>query len=345
MTYKGESYGDPDAVCDFPPFQLQKVVASSLYDILVDGVPEVIRSPSYAILKAYSLPQGELLKLFEGLAGYDDPRLAVCKWVGDNMDMLERFVPPTYPRVIEDKDQNALKYATLLLGIFSLYMTLWTARKVYVNRRRSAIRFAQVEFLAVVLVGSLLTALGAMIGGFSQNHAVCVAESWLVYLGYSLSLVPQIVKIAAINRIRSGSHSFRRFQINLRNLYGAVALVSLFVVAYLSAWTVMDTPKSSVRYILTDTKNMKGETIVLASYSCGSETMVWEYVAFTWNGLLLLAALVLTIQTWDVIRSFSESKTLGLLIVSFVSRRPRQVHSHSHIVESTQILYFSFSAD
>ena len=85
------------------------------------------------------------------------------------MEKVEQFIPPTYPRVQQDMDQRVLLYTSLLLGIISALMVIWTAHRVYANRKKDIIRTAQVDFLAFVLFGSLLTAIGSAVGGFSRN--------------------------------------------------------------------------------------------------------------------------------------------------------------------------------
>eukprot|EP00526_Cylindrotheca_closterium_P003914 CAMPEP_0113633486 /NCGR_PEP_ID=MMETSP0017_2-20120614/17428_1 /TAXON_ID=2856 /ORGANISM="Cylindrotheca closterium" /LENGTH=1188 /DNA_ID=CAMNT_0000544129 /DNA_START=312 /DNA_END=3878 /DNA_ORIENTATION=+ /assembly_acc=CAM_ASM_000147 len=314
LLHKAESFGTAEAVCDDPPVQLQKATSSALYDLLFDGVPEAIQSPAYAVLKAYTLPEMELSRFLEDLNREDDPRRAVCDWVHDNMETLKRFIPPTYPRVQEDVDQTVLMYTSLSLGALSATLVVLTAWKVWLNRKENVIRFAQFEFLALVLLGSLLTAIGAIIGSLPRSDSICMAELWFIYLGYSLALVPQIVKVAAINRLMSAARRYQRLRLNLKNLYGAVTAVSLLVVIYLVLWTILDAPQKQTHYTLTDSLTASGETIVMASYSCGSDNAFWEFIAISWNGLLLISAVVLAIQSRNVVQEFNESHTLGILI-------------------------------
>ena len=56
-------------------------------------------------------------------------------------------------------------------------------------------RFSQWEFLILLLMGLLLVSEGSILLAIPPTNASCVAVQWLVGIGYTLELVPLIVKV------------------------------------------------------------------------------------------------------------------------------------------------------
>eukprot|EP00957_Ditylum_brightwellii_P166427 12668370-Ditylum_brightwellii.AAC.1 len=86
----------------------------------------------------------------------------------------------------------------------------------------------------------------------------CVARQWIATLGFSLELVPIIVKVAAINRLFSQSKKMKRVKINQKHLYTCVAAVIVIVAIYLSVWTAADPPTRQSDSKLTEKNNGRG---------------------------------------------------------------------------------------
>ena len=187
------------------------------------------------------------------------------------------------------------------------------------------IRYAQVEFLWILLFKALTLALGAIVAALPPTDASCVAEVWLVNCGYTLILVPLIIKVAAINRLNHASKRMLRVTLNRIWLMGATALVCFSIVVFLAIWTGMDAPTQTAEYELTDqlTSSSDGSynqfassTVVHVGYYCSSESVAWKFVSVAWNAVLLLCCTVLAVQTRKVRQEFRESTVLGLLIYS-----------------------------
>lgn len=58
-------------------------------------------------------------------------------------------------------------------------------------------RYAQVDFLLMILGGLFFVALAALFYSLEPSKVVCVCRQWFVAVGYSLELVPLAVKVAA----------------------------------------------------------------------------------------------------------------------------------------------------
>lgn len=312
--------GDPEGACEDTASQTNILIATALRNVTVD-TPESIRSPAYEVLSRYTLSDLRLSEILDYKRAGKTPRQRVCEWVDDNFDLIqETMVPPTYPRTLEENGYLGLMCSSLAIGAIATLSVLWTVRETHRQREKPIVRHAQVDFLFLVLAGSFLVALGAVLMAVPVSDPSCVAQVWFIHLGYSLSLVPQIVKVAAINRLMMAARRFRRMYLDLKSLYGAVALINSLVIAFLFVWSVLDPPRRVVEYDLSDDLTSDGETVVKLSYACSSSSDLWESVAITWYGLLLLTAVVLAFQTRSLHNEFNESQSLGNLIVSTLRR-------------------------
>jgi len=316
-------YGDPRGACDVPPQLFQKFVLKGLYNLThfdaASGteIPEAIRSPAYEVLNSFTMTEAQLLDLFDYWNTYETPRDAVCHWVVDNLDTyMNTFIPSTYPRTLQESVIGPLMYFSLALGGLVALLVLVTASIVYKFRDSLVLKFAQLEFLFLLLVGALMLAAAAIVEASPPTNATCVANIWLVNVGYTLELVPLIVKVAALNSLYQAATRMRRVTLHRSRLFGTVAIISALVILFLALWTGFDWPQVAAEYQVTDTTTDYGETIVEKLNYCRSEYMFWYYVSVGWNVVLLFAATVLAVQTRSLKQAFNESQTLGILIYS-----------------------------
>ena len=263
-------------------------------------------------------------------------RDAVCHWVIENLDILHTFVPRTYPRTIHpakssnngntsestgsdnilNSDKNVLSTIAIILGCIATALVVFMWYMVYKNRTFRAIRFAQIEFLYLLLAGLLLVAVGSILVGLKPSNATCITIIWFINFGYTLEFVPLIVKVAAVNKLIGSARRFRRVVLSRRSLFSAVLAISAIVFIFLLIWTIYDPPTRNKEYILTDIVNDDGYTIIDVTHFCSSDSAMWDYIAVGWNTLLLLCATVLAFQTRTLQKDFNESQTLAFLIYS-----------------------------
>ena len=132
-----------------------------------------------------------------GSAGFD-LRAATCDWLVNNWEEIEhQVVPRSYPRVSKDDDsqyQEPFFFVSLSLAGVALVAVLVTTALVFHMRKRRVIRHAQVEFLWILLTGLLFVSLGAIMSILPPTNATCITTIWLTNVGYTLELVPLIVK-------------------------------------------------------------------------------------------------------------------------------------------------------
>ena len=301
--------------CDNEAHALQTVMASSLRDMTL-ATPEVDRSPGYEALKHLKVSELDMNKMLQkyvagGWSGYA-ARVAVCDWVIDHQSDLAAFIPRGYPRVFEDNasyNEPLLHVAIGCGGVAVLYVLLaavmvcrYSAAKVFV--------YAQVPFVVMVLFGMLLVACGSIFLALEPQDPICVSQKWFITLGYTLELVPLLVKIAAINRVVAATRRMKRVRLSMRSLCLTVVALVLVVIVFLTLWTALDSPNRH------EDRYLKGVNVVSTSVVCASDSALWDPIVLCWNGILILCATVLAFQSRDVQEEFNDSKSLGTMIYS-----------------------------
>lgn len=316
-----ERLGVPDGACENKPDLLEKAIVRSLYDLTHTnsfGQNDAFTSPGYEVLKSFSIDNFQLSDIFNYWEAKASPREAICQWIVENMDYMERFVPPSYPRAIERKDErrNWLLYASLGLGSLASVLVALTTFVIWKKRHQRAVMVAQVEFLLLVLSGAGILAVGSIVVGSLPSDNSCVAAWWLVLVGYTLELIPLIVKMTAIHRVVSAAKRLRRIVLKRESLLGAVGAVCALVLVYLAVWTIVDPPRRMEERFLADRQNSDGYVIVETSYFCRSGNLTWPYIATAWVMALLLWASLIAFQARKLDKDFNESRTLAFMIYS-----------------------------
>eukprot|EP00957_Ditylum_brightwellii_P075448 5734086-Ditylum_brightwellii.AAC.1 len=162
-----------------------------------------------------------MAEIWENMLQLNSPREAVCQWAVDNFDYLDSFIPNSYPRVI---------------------------RKGADNTGLSGCR-------------ALLISIGAILLAVPATDSTCGASIWFVNLGYTLELVPLILKVAAINKLMVAAKKMKRVVVQRKSLFYGVAGVCLFAIIFLALWTGFDRPRKNPSYDLTDSITENEETI------------------------------------------------------------------------------------
>lgn len=315
--------GEPEEACEWPAEPLRKLIAANLADVLnAQDVPEAERNPAYDMMRLFQMDELQLGQLFDLESSLGDPRDAVCTWLTDNLSFIDSAMPVTFPRVISDSAEAVLSKWVLVLGILAAFMVAVTALLVYQKREKPSVKYAQLDFLFILLAGALLVSVGAILNGVRASDASCLAGIWFVHLGYTLELVPLIIKVAALNKLMTSAQRFERVKLSRRSLHGAVALVGLAVCIVLAVWSATDPPRQVAEHSMSDDLSPPGERLFDAwivdreLYCSSGESDAWEFAGLGWNTLLLLAASVLAFQTRNLKEDFNESRTLAFLIYS-----------------------------
>ena len=367
--------GDPVGACGAEVQTLEKVVVQNLYHTIyktrtIDSSDrlrgsaqqnagggrdedEALRSPAYEAVKNFHISEFDIGKIFEdwrdrfrdrNLTGYStwsgngaDPRYAVCQWVAANAEHLQTFIPHTYPRKLQEDDP----YDTLIFKLVLAFAVFVTACIVMAGvatfflRDEPAFKTAQLPFLYMVLFGLLTISIGAIFFSLEPRSGTCVARSWLITMGYTLELVPLIVKIGAISTMLQAAKKMRRVTIPRERLFGIVGGICLVTALFLTTWTLVDPPTRGRQLTLqledpSESTNSSAQptrawwqastTPVNVSYYCRSSgSAVWYTISLAWQFFLLLCAAVLAIQTRRIQRRWNESRTLAIMVYTQTS--------------------------
>lgn len=313
-----ERVGDPAGVCDEPPQAIDKLIVATLREATSGlQIPKAERSPAYDVLNSFTISEFQIFEIFDYWKAEPTPRDALCRWASENVDYLYAFVPDTFPRSVEkSNDKSALFYVTTILGSLAVVLVVVTAFLVHRQRKKPAIRYAQISFMRLLLAGDFLVSIGAIVKGIPPTTVSCMCSLWFVNIGFTLEFAPLIVKVAAINKMMASAQRMQRTKIRMKNLFFSVAVITGIVVIYLILWTVLDPPTKQGEYSLTTTLAEDQSTIIDVSYYCSSESDAWAFIAVGWDVLLLLVATVLAIAMRNIREEFNESRTLAFLIYS-----------------------------
>jgi hypothetical protein len=316
-----ERLGTPESACDNQPDLIDKAIAKSLHDLTYKnsfGQNVASTSPGYEVLKLFTIDNFHLSDIYSYWEEKPSPREAICQWIVDNMEYVERFIPPSYPRATQamNEKNNPLLYASIGAGSLATTLVALTATVIWRKRRQRAVVVAQVEFLMLVLSGAGILAVGSILAGAIPSNRSCVAAWWLILFGYTLELIPLIVKMTAIHRVVSAAKRLRRIVLKRSSLLGAVGAVCFLVVLYLAVWTIVDPPRRTEELFLSESRNSQGFVIVETSYYCSSGNVAWPYIATGWIVMLLVWASLIAFQARKVDKDFNESRTLAFMIYS-----------------------------
>ena len=330
--------GKPEGACDQEAHALQKVFAKSLREVTY-SFDAADRSPGYDFLLNLKITDIEVNDIItrwmdKNVDKYgNDAREAVCGWVVDHLDYLHDFIPIGYPRVLSDDWAYDLWYLYIAqaLACFTWFCVSTASYTAFENRERKVFVHAQVYFIQLLLLGFSMISVGALITAMEPSKGTCVAVPWLITLGYSVALIPTLVKTSIINKaLRSGIPRRRRVVINPRRMAYMVLAPLVCIIAYISAWTAIDPlVDKEVRVLLDES----GEDVSLRT-RCESESSAWYLISMGWIMLLLLLASTIAYQSQNIPQEFNESKTLG-----------RMVYSHLLFMIMRIIVYFLAEAE
>eukprot|EP00581_Thalassiosira_minuscula_P002234 CAMPEP_0183744416 /NCGR_PEP_ID=MMETSP0737-20130205/65719_1 /TAXON_ID=385413 /ORGANISM="Thalassiosira miniscula, Strain CCMP1093" /LENGTH=852 /DNA_ID=CAMNT_0025980057 /DNA_START=73 /DNA_END=2631 /DNA_ORIENTATION=- len=330
--------GSPMGSCNAEVLSLKKYVVGSLRENTFLQT-DANRSPAYDMIRAMEISTLDMLSIMERWQQeqsderYYGSREAVCHWVANNIDHLKsKMVPPTYPRNLQvqtfyDGPQAALVYVALVLGGTALLAVLTCFGLTWVWKKRKVIVYAQPEFLSLILTGLSMVAISAILHATPPSTGSCIVRTWMTFLGFSMELVPLIVKANAINYLFKQGANRNRVRIEKSMLYKIVAAVIACVIVYLIVWTVVDpSTKQSELSLLDDTQ-------VQASHYCASSSRYWRIISQVFLIVLLLIATVMATQGRNVDAGFNESKEMAAMI-------------YSHFVFMLlRVLFFLFGAE
>ena len=133
-------------------------------------------------------------------------------------------------------------------------------------------------------------------------------------LGYTISMVPILIKISAINKLTKAGLRFNHAEIDHSYFKKVLALTVSVLLLYLALWTLFDMFRQSFTYshIIKD----NDVSLINIHNSCASTSNAWEILAFGFEAMLLAGATMLTYQSRDAIEELNESRFLAFMVYS-----------------------------
>ena len=161
----------------------------------------------------------------------------------------------------------------------------------------------QLEFLIMIMVGLAFVALGALFYSLAPTKIVCVCGEWFVLLGYSLELIPLMVKVAAVTRLIHKSRRMQRVMVQKSRLYQIVGGCVFLVMVYLATWTTLDPPSPQNEMTLTTDMVVSVRSDAVEEYhivevtnSCASSSTTWKVCTYIYLITLLIVMAAIATQ-------------------------------------------------
>lgn len=175
---------------------------SNLYEISHPD-DKTMQSPAYDAIKGVKLSDLTLEYLFRqwyrrNVDSSYDARDAVCAWAAENLSTLKRYVPQSFPRSIEvEQFYSAASYAATAVAGLALASVGAMFAYTWKNQNKPVFRYAQPNFLFVLLVGSTFICIDAILYSIEPSKGSCISRPWFFVLGNTLQVVPLIIKVGS----------------------------------------------------------------------------------------------------------------------------------------------------
>ncbi|KAL3917281.1 MAG: hypothetical protein SGILL_004790, partial [Bacillariaceae sp.] len=337
-----ERVGSELGVCAVPASPNYKAISTGLFELVHNNpnIPVPLQSPAYEVVKEFTMNTFQLGVIFDQWLspsngtldkfGYD-PRQAVCSWVQENLEDLQRqLIPRSYPRDIQIEETSMVSKVAIAFGFLAVTATLVTTAFTVKLRKNKSFVYAQIEFVFLLLFGLLQVSIAGVVSAFPPTDGLCIATSWLVNVGYTFELVPLVVKIAAIYSLSQAAARMKRIKLSRSFLFGVMGGILLIVLVYNILWTVLDPLKKEGDYKLIDSTTDKGSTIVTSPTDV-NETAVVSFLIY-WNFVCILVRLILILlgdsvdvtKTTAALSMIFSADTMVTLVIYFVPKIVRK---------------------
>lgn len=109
---------------------------------------------------------------------------------------LQSYIPTGYQQHVESTSwYGPLTVTGLSMGSVAIVVSIMTASAVFYWREEKALVYAQLNFCYLIVVGFLFVSIGAITTVLEPTDSSCIAKEWLITLGYTLGIVPLLVKV------------------------------------------------------------------------------------------------------------------------------------------------------
>lgn len=194
---------------------------------------------------------------------------------------------------------------------------------VWVNARRDKkpVKMMQPEFLFVICFGVCVIGLSILPRSLlgwellteSGTDMACMANAWLLSMGFSLVISALLAKLWRINKVVVGARTFQRTRVSARSAvrhFGVQFVLNFFL---LLAWTLIDPMRYEIHVV-------EGESWKLYGTCSNMGTAGWTFLGLTIgvNFVVLLLAVVEAYKARKLGEEYSESSGVGIAIFGWL---------------------------
>ncbi len=309
---KGEKIGS----CDYQMVTVQKAISKGLAIMVGDDVDNLLRSPALEFLQDVQLPAFSMDTILAEMNGSLPPRDVVCNWVYDNLDYMKSHVPFGFPRKFDSTHSRggSVQNVARVFSSVALVWVLTTAVLVIKWRATIRVKLAKLDVLIWVLIGATLVVIGALAASLDTTNATCMISKWTTLLGYTIEMVPIIIKIGTINTLVRVARQLQTFDLKKIHLDHYLLGAILFIFIYLMVATLLDPIK--VKTVAMGSPYTGDMMNIHVCGICSRNNVSWVLVEFGLQATLLIIAIVLVFQSRDVFSKFNEGQGLTLMVFS-----------------------------
>lgn len=201
-------YGDKNGACGDTALFITKVAAGNLQSSIEESSSSKSRmNPAYDVYKEFTITTLQIDQILTDWVkrGKDkfnfDLRYATCKWMADNLDFIvDTFIPDDHPRTfIVSSKNDAMTIVALIFSAIAIFSVVGALIGImYLQKRGTLRRAAQIEFLLLLLVGLGLVSVGSLLMALEPSDGTCISSVWMINVGYTAQLVPTLIRVSAI---------------------------------------------------------------------------------------------------------------------------------------------------
>ncbi|KAI8926005.1 7 transmembrane sweet-taste receptor of 3 GCPR-domain-containing protein [Entophlyctis helioformis] len=210
-----------------------------------------------------------------------------------------------YTSIVPSK--SAMGALAIFFNMLAVGLIIAVGFVFHASRARPILRKSSIPSMNVVLVGLLLPCLDVFTMVDVPTKTQCIADIWLVGLGFAFVLGAIATKLLRLYRIFNGIQTQIKGVSN-NDLLIQTGIPILIEAVLLTLWTANDPPTPKLIQV-----NPLSYYYVCSSRSASFQTMMTVSLV-TWNGLLLIICTILAVATRDIRADFNEAKVVGLCV-------------------------------
>lgn len=219
----------------------------------------------------------------------------------------------------EQKNQlGSISAVGFTLFAIIAFTSIAFATFVYCNRQQQVVRALQPIFLGTISFG-VLTMGGAIIPlSIDDEKATqrgcdikCMALPWLLCLGFSIAMSALFAKLLRINKLFNPRNSLRRVTVRAKDVATPLLVMFLLNTIVLLIWSILE-PLEWQRFEVND------EAWNTYGICVGSNQSIYYAALGTLNVGALILALVQAWRARNISDEYSETKTVGVALYSWL---------------------------